>query len=176
MQNKVAQITQEVVADKLLWGLWRSIAEDYKKRYLKTIWEQFENAIRSSSYTDSLKEFLDKFKKSIPVDLQAQFNKEILSVVESGQDEVVLNWFRTEITYLVILVRMRNQKRKEDYQVDQIYEIGGGLFDVEIIEEVSREFNVSVAKLTESWEAHSDSVGEFWAKVDKEVLISLITK
>lgn len=107
------KINQQFVADNLLWGLWRSVTEDYKCQYPREIWEHFENALRSASYTDSLKVFLTNFQRRIPIDIQAQYNKEILSVVESGEDEIILNWLRTETTYLTMLVRLRNQDRKE---------------------------------------------------------------
>jgi hypothetical protein len=106
-------MTQEFVAENLLGGLWRCIYEEYKERYKKEIWEHFENALRSASYTDSLKIFLNNFQKRIPVDLQVKYTKDMLLVVESGQDEQILNWFRTETTYLIMLVRIRNQERKE---------------------------------------------------------------
>lgn len=106
-------VTQEAVAENLLWGLWRSITEDYKTQYPREIWEHFENALRSASYTGSLKVFLTNFQRRIPIDIQAQYNKEILSIVEAGHDETVLNWLRTETTYLTMLVRLRNQERKE---------------------------------------------------------------
>lgn len=113
MSDKTIEITQELVAEKLLWGLWRSIQEDYKTQYPREIWEHFENALRSASYTDSLKVFLTNFQRRIPIDIQAKYNKDILTVVEAGEDYTVLNWLRTETTYLAILVRLRNQERKE---------------------------------------------------------------
>jgi len=106
-------LTQEIIAEKLLWGLWRSITEDYKMSYPLEIWDHFENAIRSASYTDNLKVFLSNFQRRIPIDIQAQYNKDILSIVEAGDDDKVLNWLRTETTYLTMLVRLRNQERKE---------------------------------------------------------------
>ena len=106
-------MTQENVAESLLWGLWRSITDDYKSQYPRDIWDQFENAIRSASYTGSLKVFLTNFQRKIPIDLQAQFSKDILSIVDSGEDSMVLNWMRTETTYLTMLVRVKNQERKE---------------------------------------------------------------
>lgn len=108
------QLSQEEVADLLLWGLWRSIHEDYKMKYPREIWEHFENAIKSASYTGSLKGFLSLFQRRIPLDLQAQYVKDIKKVVDTNQDEEILNWLRTESTYMMMLVRLRNQQRKED--------------------------------------------------------------
>ncbi len=110
-------VTQETVANNLLWGLWRCITDDYKEKYKKEVWEHFENAIKSASYTGSLKVFLSNFQKRIPVDLQAQYIKDILGVIEDNEDEKVLDWLRTEATYLVMLVRIRNQERKETLNI-----------------------------------------------------------
>ncbi|WP_414647349.1 hypothetical protein, partial [Chthonomonas sp.] len=41
---------QEIV-DGLLWPIWRGVPPAYKKKYSRTIWEQFENQIRSSAYS-----------------------------------------------------------------------------------------------------------------------------
>jgi hypothetical protein len=109
-------ITQQDVADKLLMCLWRSIDESYKTRYLADAWAHFENAIRSASYTNSLKLFLSNIIKRMPIVLQAQFQKDVLSVIECGQDEQILNWLRSETTYLVMLVRVANQERQEAYK------------------------------------------------------------
>jgi hypothetical protein len=117
MQNQIEQITQEKVAEELLWGLWRSVTEDYKCQYPREIWNHFENALRSASYTDSLKVFSTNFQRRIPIDIQAQYNKNILSVVEAGEDDKILNWLRSETTYLTMLVRLRNQDRKESIKL-----------------------------------------------------------
>lgn len=113
MQDNIIDVTQETVAEKLLWGLWRSITEDYKTNYPREIWGHFENALRSASYTDSLKIFLTNFQRRVPTEIQAQYNEGILSIINSGKDETILNWLRSETTYLTILVRLRNQERKE---------------------------------------------------------------
>lgn len=117
MSNQTIEIKQETVADYLLWGLWRCVTEDYKMKYPREIWEHFENAIRSASYTDSLKVFLTNFQKRIPASLEVQYMQPMLSVIESGNDEIVLNWLRTETTYLTILVRLKNQERKESLKL-----------------------------------------------------------
>jgi hypothetical protein len=108
-------INQEIIANSLLWPLWRCVADDYKDKYKKDVWEHFENAIKSASYTDSMKVFLGNFQKRIPVDMDPEYTREILSVIDAGCDEQVLNWLRTESTYIVMIVRIRNQERREDY-------------------------------------------------------------
>lgn len=107
------QFSQQDVAEQLLWPLWRCISEDYKVRYKREIWDHFENAVRAASYTGRLRTYLANFQKRIPCTMQAQYTKSIVSVVESNQDETILNWLRSETTYLIMLVRLRNQERKE---------------------------------------------------------------
>lgn len=106
-------ITQEQVAERLLWPLWRSVTDDYKSRYKREVWEHFENAVRSAAYTGKLRTYLSNFQGRIPCDIQAQYMRDILSIVETGCDDEILDWLRDETTYLVMLVRIRNQERKE---------------------------------------------------------------
>lgn len=109
-------VTQEQIAEKLLWPLWRCITEDYKSRYKRDVWDHFENAIRSAAYTGSLKTYLTNFQARIPTDIQAQYAKSILSIVNSGNDTEILEWLREETTYLTLQVRLMNQQRKEDFE------------------------------------------------------------
>ena len=106
-------ITQEQVAERLLWPLWRSVSDDYKSRYKREVWEHFENAVRSAAYTGKLRTYLSNFQGRIPCEIQAQYMRDILSVVETGADDEILDWLRDETTYLVMLVRLMNQERKE---------------------------------------------------------------
>jgi hypothetical protein len=113
------KFNQEEVADKLLWGLWRSIEDEYKMKYPRDIWDHFENAIKSASYSGNLKGFLSLFQRRLPLNLQAQFIKDIKKVVDAGQDEEILDWLRSESTYMMMLVRLTNQQRKEDFKASE---------------------------------------------------------
>lgn len=112
----ILMVTQEQISEKLLWPLWRCITEEYKSRYKRDVWDHFENAVRSAAYTGSLKTYLTNFQARIPTDIQAQYAKDILSIVNSGSDTEILEWLREETTYLTLQVRLMNQQRKEDYE------------------------------------------------------------
>jgi len=114
--HKEVSMTQQMVAENLLWPLWRCVDDSYKDRYKREIWEQFENAIRSAAYTAKLTTFLTNFKNRIPVTLEAQYMALIRTVVECGLDSDVLNWLRDETTYLVMITRLMNQDRKDNYK------------------------------------------------------------
>lgn len=107
------QITQQALAEKLIFPLFRSISEDYKVRYVRNIWEQFENGIRAAAYTSKLNVFLENITSQLPIEIQAKYIQEISEVVSSGQDEIILDWLRDETTYLVMIARIMNQNRKE---------------------------------------------------------------
>ncbi len=110
------QITQELVVEQLLWPLWRCVTEEYKSRYKREIWDHFENAVRSAAYTGQLRSYLTNIQARIPLEIQAQYAKKILTIVNSGEDEEILNWLRDETTYLILQVRLMNQQRKEDFE------------------------------------------------------------
>ena len=108
------EITQEEVAENLLFGLWQNIDSDYKKRYVKNIWEQFENAVRAATYTDKLTKFIEIFKSRLPCELQGMYTKDIFNFLNKcKEDYKVLTWLREETTYLVMICRMLNQEKKE---------------------------------------------------------------
>lgn len=117
------EITSELIADKFVWSVWDSVNRDYKQQYARDIWNQFENALRSASYTDSLKVFLTNFQKRIPAEIKTEVQKNIVDIINLKKDEKVLNILRNETTYLVMLARIRNQERKEAFLAKQ----GSGL-------------------------------------------------
>jgi hypothetical protein len=109
-------ITQQDVAEKLLYSLFRCLDETYKKKYFKGIWEQFENNVRASAYTSRLSVFLQSILSTMPIALEKQYLKGVNEIVGCGQDRVILNWLRDETTYLVLMARMANEQRKEEFK------------------------------------------------------------
>ena len=106
-------MTKEQLSENLIYPLFRSLDESYKVKYVRNIWEQFENGIRSAAYTGKLTAFLENITNILPIEIQARYMKDVLSVIQSGDDETILNWLRDETTYLVLLARIENQTRKE---------------------------------------------------------------
>lgn len=99
----------------MIYPLFRCLSEDYKRRYVRNIWEQFENGIRAAAYTGRLTVFLENITGTLPIEIQAQYLKGITGVIQSGQDEAILEWLREETTYLTMLARLMNQDRKEQH-------------------------------------------------------------
>lgn len=107
---------QQTIAIDLVYPLFRSLSEEYKVRYVRNIWEQFENAIRSAAYTGKLTAFLENITKILPIEVQAQYINSVMSVIQSGDDEHVLNTLREETTYIVMMARIENKTRKDNYE------------------------------------------------------------
>ena len=79
----------------------------------------YYDAVRSAAYTGSLTTYLANFQQRIPTLLEAQYMKDIKSVIDTRCDAEILNWLRDETTYMVMLVRLQNQDRKEAYEQAQ---------------------------------------------------------
>lgn len=106
----------QALAEKLLWPLWVGISSDYKSSYKKTIWEQFENNIRSAAYTAKMTTFLANITSRLNIVIQAKHLKSVNEVVSSQLDREILTMLREETTYLVMLVHIMNQERKELFE------------------------------------------------------------
>ena len=110
-------MTQEDIAQKLLFPLWECIDPDYKQKYKTEVWQHFENNIRVAAYTSRLNHFLSKILKLMPIDLMAKFLKSINEVMNSGDDKQILKWLRGETTYLVLQVRVLRQEINDSYKL-----------------------------------------------------------
>lgn len=106
---------QETGAD-LLEILWRGIGSEYKSRYRMTIWEQFENTVRASSYTNNLGKFVNSACLKLSSQIQAKDTAWAEEILNGGNDKALLRLFRDETTLLVLMVRVRNQERREAYE------------------------------------------------------------
>lgn len=102
-----------MVATGLLEPLWRGIDTDYKARYARNIWEQFEHAVRSASYTSRLDHFLQRITSRLRIAVRADDAKRLAGIVGGGEDRAILRMLREETAYMVLLVRVSNEERQE---------------------------------------------------------------
>ena len=110
------QISQQEVIESLLWPLWRCVDDSYKERYKREVWEHFENALKSASYTARLSTFLTNFQKRIPADLQAQYMQQMVIVLNAPNQKEILNWLRDDTSYMCAILRLKNQERREAFK------------------------------------------------------------
>ena len=110
---------QHQAAADLLAAIWRGIPNEYKSRYRRNIWQQFEDNVRSSAYTSNL----GKFVSSLCLKLQARISGEdsvgVEQVLNGGHDRALLKLLREETTLIVLMVRVANQDRQEAWRSRQ---------------------------------------------------------
>jgi len=113
------EITQEIIAEKLLFPLWECVCPEYKEKYKTEVWRHFENNIRSAAYTSNLISFLEKITNSMKIELMAKYLKNVNEIISCGKDKVILKMLREECTYLVLQVRLFRQEINDGYKLFQ---------------------------------------------------------
>jgi hypothetical protein len=109
-------VNHELIATKLLTPLWSGIPADYKMKYARSIWQQFEDNIRSAAYTDRLSIWYDVMCRKLGIDVKSADLSVIHECLQIGADEVFLRLLREETAYLVVLVRLANEERKAEIE------------------------------------------------------------
>lgn len=112
-------MTAEAIAEHLLIPLWRGIAKAYKMKYARTIWLQFENGIKSAASTSNVGSFLNSFCERMQCDLLADDVTGTAQFVQTCDGRKLLKSLREETTLLVMLVRVANEQRKEEWKTEQ---------------------------------------------------------
>ena len=116
-------MTDEKIAEDLLFPLWRSVSKDYKAKYKFDAWQHFENFVITSANSADLKAFLTKLKRLIEIRIQQRFEKQILSVLQHSDGKIILNELRKNAPYLILLTRALNNQLKEDAYENYLYDI-----------------------------------------------------
>lgn len=105
-------MTHEKIAEDFIYPLWRCVDSDFKQKYKGDTWPMFENFLKSAACTENLRAFFDQFKRLCPFNWQHKYEKQIIEVLQSGDDDAILQAIRTEGSYLVLLTRALNTDAK----------------------------------------------------------------
>ena len=107
-------------AAELLEIIWRGIPADYKSRYRRNIWQQFEDNIRSAAYTSNLGKFLTSFCLKLCADIGRNSDDRIRAdaILQEADAKDMLRLLREETTLLVLMVRVANQERREAWEAE----------------------------------------------------------
>jgi len=105
------------MAADLLMVIWRGVPRDYKSRYRMSIWQQFEDRVRSAAYTSNLGKFVNSLCLSLSATVGTNAaDREIADrILNGGNDRALLKLLREETTLLVLMVRVANQERREEW-------------------------------------------------------------
>ena len=109
------------IAEKLLIPIWRGADPAYKAKYAMNIWGQFEDAVRSAAYTSSLSKFFNIIcsRFSGGVNILARYMDSINEVLQSGQDDQILDTLRNEALTCILHVRIENERRQAEWKAQQ---------------------------------------------------------
>lgn len=122
MTIQEARQAQKEIGETLIFMLFKCISNDYKKKYARDIWTQFENTLRQSAYTSSFSIFIEKFCNKIPNDYYQ--NSELMAVVvglpERYEERKILEWIRGATTFMVTAARAKNDGLKYEYEQSQV--------------------------------------------------------
>ncbi len=100
----------------LLIPLWRGIPADYKRKYARNIWQQFEDNIRAAAYTASLSKFVNSLCSRMSVVIAGNDLEAVSAALNANSDRTLLRQMRDEATTLVLMVRLENDKRKAAWE------------------------------------------------------------
>lgn len=101
--------------------VWRGIPNSYKSRYRRNIWRQFEDNVRSAAYTSNLGKFINSLCLNLNVEIRGADDVELVNdALREGNDRTMLKLMREETTLLVLMVRLRNQERRERWEANRV--------------------------------------------------------
>lgn len=115
--------TLQQIADRLLWPCWRGMPEGYKMRYARNIWQQYEDNIKSAAYTSSLPKFMNSLCQKLGIEIRTEDVRVVNEALADSDAKAVLRAMREETTALVLMVRLKNEDRKEQFKKERaLYE------------------------------------------------------
>ncbi len=101
---------------KLLTPLWRGIHGDYKRKYARNIWQQFEDNIKTAAYTSKVTRFVNSICSRLQIQIAARDVEMMNEALAEADDRLLLRQLRDEATTLVLMVRLENDKRKDEWK------------------------------------------------------------
>lgn len=103
----------------LLIPLWRGLSGEYKQKYARNIWEQFEDNIRAAAYTSRLSKFYNSICSRLEITLTASDLPDIFAGITATDEKLLLRQLREETATLVLMVRLENEARKSEWKARQ---------------------------------------------------------
>lgn len=100
----------------LLIPLWRGLGSAYKQQYARNIWEQFEANIQSAAYTSSLSKFYNSICSKLAIQVTVDTLPDVVAAITRDDEQRLLEQLRNETATLVLMVRLENEARKEQWR------------------------------------------------------------
>lgn len=93
--------------------LWRGLTPEYKAKYRRTIWGQFENQLRSAAYTTTLSLWYSRICSRLPIEIWEADAAAVQAVLTGGEDRILLRVLREEAPTVVTMLRVETEARRE---------------------------------------------------------------
>jgi hypothetical protein len=107
------------MAVTLAWALWRGMDADYKRKYARVVWDQFQTRLQGEAMTTAdLGQYVSSVSSKLGVAHLGEGGdlEEIDAILRAGQDRPVLRALRDRTALVVVRVRLLNEARKEEYE------------------------------------------------------------
>jgi hypothetical protein len=106
--------TQYHTALRLLIPLWKGLDSNYKSKYARSIWQQFEDNIRSAAYTSTLSRFYNNLSGKLAIAIEAGGLADVNAALAltGSAERALLRQLRDETATLALMVRLENEKSK----------------------------------------------------------------
>lgn len=108
----------QTIASDLIGPLWRGIPEEWKRRYRRDVWTQFETRMRLSARAKTIGVFVERmssyFGISIPSTDLKRFDAAVAEAQSQGRD--VLRLIGRECSLITTMVRVEAQQRRDAKQ------------------------------------------------------------
>ena len=103
---------------RVLIPIWRGISSEYKSKYARSIWQQFEDNVVAAAYTATVSRFYSNLcsRLEITIDSAAIADFQDALTVVSAEQRTLLRQLRDETATLILMVRLDNEQRKAEWK------------------------------------------------------------
>lgn len=95
---------------RLLIPVWRGLDSNYKSKYARSIWQQFEDNIRSAAYASTVSRFYNNLcsRLAIAIDARGVADVNAVLAISGAEERALLRQLRDETSTLALMVRLEN--------------------------------------------------------------------
>jgi len=102
-------------AAQLLYLVWVRIPMDYKQKYARNIWDQFQSRIRVAAFTSDLSKAFNSLCSTFNARAAYTYDaRQVIAELSSPDAREILRLWREEPSTLVVMVQQINEENKTD--------------------------------------------------------------
>lgn len=103
---------------RLLIPVWRGLDSNYKSKYARNIWQQYEDNIKSAAYASTVSRFYNNLCGRLAIAIDARGVADVNAVlgISGAEERALLRQLRDEAGTLALMVRLDNEQRKSEWE------------------------------------------------------------